>query len=118
MAAAYLRVLILGMPGVAALESGKRFVQSQGLFHATTYALLLGAPLSFLQNWLFVFKFHWGFAGSALAMAATQNLLPLLLVLYVRFCEGGEGLQCWSGLSRKAFKNWGKSPLLSCSSIF
>ena len=105
MAALYLRVLILGMPGVAAFESGKRFVQSQGLFHATTYTLLVGAPLSFFQNWLYVFKFGWGFAGAATAMAVTQNLLPVLLVVYVRLWEG---LQCWDGLSRKAFRNWGE----------
>ncbi|KAK3988934.1 putative transporter [Cladorrhinum sp. PSN332] len=104
LAALFLRVLILGMPGVAALESGKRFVQSQGLFNATTYALLIGAPLSFLQNYLFVFKFGWNFAGAALAMAITQNLLPLLLVVYVRYVDGR---QCWDGLSRKAFSNWG-----------
>lgn len=104
LAALFLRVLILGMPGVAALESGKRFVQSQGLFHATTYALLIGAPLSFLQNWAFVFKLGWGFAGAAAAMAITQNLLPLLLVLYVCLFEGS---QCWNGFSRKAFNNWG-----------
>lgn len=104
LAALFLRVLILGMPGVAALESGKRFVQSQGLFNATTYALIIGAPLSFLQNWLFVFKFGWGFAGAAAAMAITQNLLPLLLVLYVWLVDGS---QCWNGFSRKAFRNWG-----------
>ncbi|KAK4159915.1 putative transporter [Cladorrhinum sp. PSN259] len=104
LAALFLRFLILGMPGVAALESGKRFVQSQGLFHATTYALLIGAPLSFLMNYLFVFKFDWHFAGAALAMAITQNLLPLLLVVYVRYVDGA---QCWNGLSKKAFSNWG-----------
>lgn len=104
LAALYLRVLILGMPGVAAFESGKRFVQSQGLFHATTYTLLIGAPLSFFQNWLFVFKFGWHFAGAATAMAVTQNLLPILLAIYVRLFEGSE---CWKGFSKKAFTNWG-----------
>ncbi|TLD04789.1 uncharacterized protein PgNI_09662 [Pyricularia grisea] len=100
----YLKVLILGMPGVAALESGKRFVQAQGLFHATTYVLLITAPLSFFLNWLFVFRFGWGFAGSASAMAIVQNLIPILLVLYVVLFEGKE---CWSGFSWKAFRNWG-----------
>ncbi|KAJ4286218.1 hypothetical protein N0V88_008081 [Collariella sp. IMI 366227] len=90
LAAMFLRVLILGMPGVAALETGKRFVQSQGLFHVTTYALLIGAPASFLMNYIFVFKLGWGFAGAAAAMAITQNLLPVLLILY------------------KAFNNWGQ----------
>ncbi|KAI3572869.1 mate-domain-containing protein [Fusarium oxysporum f. sp. albedinis] len=104
LAALYMRILILGMPGVSAFESAKRFVQSQGLFHATTYTLLVGAPLSFLQNWLFVFKFEWGFPGAAIAMAVTQNLLPTLLIGYVRLLEGYE---CWKGFSRKAFTNWG-----------
>ncbi|KAK1834982.1 putative transporter [Podospora conica] len=104
LASLYLRILILGMPGVAAFETGKRFVQSQGLFHATTYTLLIGAPLSFLQNWFFAFHMGWNFAGAAMAMAITQNLLPILLALYVRFVEGSE---CWNGLTRKAFNNWG-----------
>ncbi|KAF4499491.1 ethionine resistance [Fusarium agapanthi] len=104
LAALYMRILIVGMPGVSAFESAKRFVQSQGLFHATTYTLFVGAPLSFLQNWLFVFKFGWGFPGAAIAMAVTHNLLPILLILYVRLFEGYE---CWKGFSRKAFTNWG-----------
>ncbi|KAL4731360.1 hypothetical protein ACLX1H_000326 [Fusarium chlamydosporum] len=104
LAAMYMRILIAGMPGVSAFESAKRFVQSQGLFHATTYTLLVGAPLSFVQNWLFVFKLGWGFNGAAVAMAVTHNLLPLLLILYVRLFEGSE---CWKGFSRKAFSNWG-----------
>ncbi|KAL2127462.1 hypothetical protein VTI74DRAFT_10688 [Chaetomium olivicolor] len=37
-------------------------------------------------------------------MAITQNLLPLLLVLYVWLIDGS---QCWNGFSWKAFKNWG-----------
>jgi MATE family multidrug resistance protein len=109
LAAVFLRVLIAGMPGVAALETGKRFVQSQGLFKATTYALIIGAPLSFLQNWLFVFKFGWGFVGAAAAMAITQTILPLLLLMYVWLIDGS---QCWNGLSRKGFKNWGALSLL------
>lgn len=104
LAALYLRILIFGIPGVAAFESGKRFVQAQGLFHATTYALLIAAPLSFFMNWFFVWKLGWHFAGAATAMAVTQNLLPLLLVAYVYFIEGAE---CWRGFSRRAFSNWG-----------
>ncbi|KAK0624869.1 mate-domain-containing protein [Bombardia bombarda] len=104
LAGLYLRVLILGTPGVAAFESGKRFVQAQGLFHATTFVLLIGAPLNILANWFFVWQMEWGFAGAAAAVVFTQNLLPLLLFLYVRFVEG---MECWGGLSRHAFSNWG-----------
>ena len=109
LAGLYLRVLILGTPGVAAFESGKRFVQAQGLFHATTFVLLIGAPLNVLANWFFVWKLELGFPGAAAAVVFTQNLLPFLLFLYVRFVEG---MDCWNGLSRRAFSNWGEYCLL------
>ncbi|KAK4156617.1 mate-domain-containing protein [Chaetomidium leptoderma] len=104
LAGVYLRVLILGTPGVAAFESGKRFVQAQGLFHATTWVLLVGAPVNVLANWVFVGKMGWGFVGAASAVVFTQNLLPVLLLLYVRFVEG---MECWDGWSRRALSNWG-----------
>lgn len=107
LAGLYLRVLILGTPGVAAFESGKRFVQAQGLFHATTFVLLIGAPLNIVANWFFVWKLELGFSGAAGAVVFTQNLLPFLLFLYVRFVEG---MECWNGLSRRAFSNWGELP--------
>ncbi|KAE8442328.1 hypothetical protein EG329_003461 [Mollisiaceae sp. DMI_Dod_QoI] len=104
LAGLYLRVLLFGAPGYAAFESGKRFVQAQGLFSATTYVLLLAAPLNALMNWLFVWQFEWGFVGAPIAVAVTDNLLPLLLFLYVRFVDGR---QCWNGFTKKAFHNWG-----------
>jgi len=104
LAGMYLRVLILGTPGVAAFESGKRFVQAQGLFHATTYVLLIGAAINIFANWFFVWHMGWGFAGAGSAVVFTQNLLPVLLFLYVRFVDGAE---CWNGLTTRAFSNWG-----------
>lgn len=100
----YLRVLIFGAPGYAAFESGKRFVQAQGLFTATTYVLLICAPLNAFMNWLFVWHFNWGFIGAPIAVAITDCLLPVFLFLYVRFVDGR---QCWNGLTWKAFHNWG-----------
>jgi MATE family multidrug resistance protein len=100
----YLRVLLAGAPGYALFESGKRFVQAQGLFSATTYVLLVAAPLNAFMNWLFVWHFQWGFIGAPIAVAVTDNLLPLFLFLYVYFVDGR---QCWNGFSSRAFHNWG-----------
>lgn len=100
----YLRILLFGAPGYACFESGKRFVQAQGLFSATTYVLLVAAPLNAFMNWLFVWHFDWGFVGAPIAVAVTDNLLPILLFLYVRFVDGR---QCWNGFTWKAFHNWG-----------
>lgn len=101
----YLRVLILGTPGYAAFETGKRFVMAQGLFHATTVVLLVGAPLNVALNWFLVWRLDMGFFGAGLTIVCVQNLLPLLLLGYVVFVDGRE---CWNGLSARAFNNWGK----------
>jgi MATE family multidrug resistance protein len=104
LAASYLRIALLGTPAYAAFEGGKRFVQAQGLFHATTYVLLVAAPTNMLLNWLFVWKFGWGFVGAPTAVAITQNMLPMLLFLYVWKVDGS---QAWGGFRRSALKNWG-----------
>jgi multidrug resistance protein, MATE family len=54
LAGLYLKIILVGSPGMAAFEGGKRFVQAQGLFSATLYVLLFCAPLNAFMNWLFV----------------------------------------------------------------
>lgn len=54
LAGLYLKVVIVGAPGYACFESGKRYVQAQGLFSASLYVLLICAPLNAFMNWLFV----------------------------------------------------------------
>ncbi|KAI0387856.1 multidrug and toxin extrusion protein [Hypomontagnella monticulosa] len=104
LAGLYLRIIIAGVPGFAAFEGGKRFVQSQGLFIATTYVLLIAAPVNVFINWLLVWHFEWGFIGAPIAVAITQTLMPLLLLSYVIFVDGS---QCWGGFTRRALTNWG-----------
>jgi MATE family multidrug resistance protein len=104
LAGTYLKILLAGAPGYAAFESGKRFLQAQGLFSATLYVLLICAPLNALMNYLFVWVFEWGFIGAPIAVAVTENLLPLCLFLYVRFVDG---MECWGGFEKRALRNWG-----------
>ncbi|KIX08604.1 uncharacterized protein Z518_03260 [Rhinocladiella mackenziei CBS 650.93] len=106
LAGLYLKVVLLGAPGYAAFEAGKRFVQAQGLFSASLYVLLFCAPFNAFMNWLFVWKFDWGFIGAPIAVAVTDNLLPLGLFIYVRFFSK-TGMSCWNGFTRKAWQNWG-----------
>jgi len=101
--AKYLRVMIFSMPGVIVFETGKRLLQAQGLFRATTYILLLAAPVNIFINWLLISQFNMGFIGAPVAVMVTRNLLPLFLVLYIRFINGS---QCWGGLSIRALANW------------
>lgn len=103
LAGLYLKVLIFGAPGYAAFESGKRYVQAQGIFTATTYILLICAPLNAFLNWFMVWHLGWGFIGAPIAVSITENILPLLLFLYVRYIDG---YQCWGGFDKRALRNW------------
>lgn len=53
-AGAFLRLSLIGVPGYALFEAGKRFVQAQGDFTAALIVLLICAPVNVLLNWLFV----------------------------------------------------------------
>lgn len=54
MAGLYLKVALLGTPGFACFESGKRYLQAQGVFSASLYVLIVCAPLNAFLNWFFV----------------------------------------------------------------
>jgi MATE family multidrug resistance protein len=54
MAGLYLKVALLGTPGFACFESGKRYLQAQGVFSASLYVLIFCAPLNAFLNWFFV----------------------------------------------------------------
>lgn len=73
LAGQYLKVVLLGAPGIACFESGKRYVQAQGLFSASLYVLLICAPLNAFMNWLFVW------VCSPSSFHVKQSCLTLLL---------------------------------------
>ncbi|KAJ5227573.1 uncharacterized protein N7469_007579 [Penicillium citrinum] len=104
MAGLYLKVALLGTPGFACFESGKRYLQAQGVFSASLWVLLVCAPLNAFMNWFFVWKLGWGFIGAPIAVAVTENLMPICLFAYIYFAVGSE---CWCGFTRRAFDNWG-----------
>ncbi|KAL8736122.1 MAG: hypothetical protein Q9181_002537 [Wetmoreana brouardii] len=104
LAGLYLKIILIGAPGYAFFESAKRYLQAQGLFSASLYVLLVCAPLNAFMNWLFVWRFRWGFIGAPIAVAVTDLLLPNVLICYVYFFAGRA---CWPGLTKRAFKNWG-----------
>lgn len=103
----YLRIISFGSPGYILFETGKRFLQAQGIFQAAQYVLFICTPLNALLNYLLVWhpKFGIGFAGAPLATAFNYCLMAALLLCYVVFIDGRK---CWNGLKLKeSFQNWG-----------
>ncbi|VVT46451.1 uncharacterized protein SAPINGB_P001220 [Magnusiomyces paraingens] len=110
LAASYLKVALCGIPGFTCFECGKRFVQAQGIYSASSYVLFFCAPFNMLLTYLLVWhpSFGFGYIGAAISVATTQWLMAILLLSYVRFVDG---MKCWGGISSNIFKNWG--PMIS-----
>lgn len=116
LAAAYLRVVVWGIPGYIVFETSKRYLQAQGIFHASTYALFVCAPLNAAMNYVFVWSPHVGigYLGAPLAVSINYTLMALFLVIYT-VVQGRQmdprnprnPLRCWNGLHiRASFRKW------------
>lgn len=112
LAGQYLSILVLGAPGYAIFESGKRFLQAQGIFVASTACLCFTAPLNILLHYLFIFRFDLGFLGAPAAVVIANWTLPAGLLVYVLVLDRS-ALRCWGGLSKAAFTGW--RPMISLS---
>ncbi|KAI1209264.1 MATE efflux family protein [Annulohypoxylon truncatum] len=113
MAGSFLRVSLIGLPGYASFEAGKRFLQAQGDFKAALFAISICTPINALLSWFFVFKMGMGLDGAALGVALTNNLRPVLLLIYILLPMGKWSRQCWGGFSRDALSKWGPMVRLS-----
>lgn len=112
----YLSLLLAGAPGYAIFEAGKRFTQAQGLFNASLFVLLIATPINIALNFAFVFVLNWYLTGAALATVISNNLLPVLLWIYVYFVNPSS-LECWDGFTKDAFTNWGPMAKLAVPGI-
>ncbi|KAF4982783.1 hypothetical protein FZEAL_1684 [Fusarium zealandicum] len=117
-AASFLRVSLIGLPGYAFFEAGKRFLQAQGQFGPGMAVLIICAPINGFFSWLFAMKFGMGLDGAAFGQALATVFRPLLLLLYV-VLFGKKSKQCWGGWDARAacsFKEWGPMVRLSFAS--
>lgn len=93
-AGVFLRYLLIGIPGYASFEAGKRFMQAQGNFLAGLFVLLVCVPFQILLTWALVQAAGMRVAGAALAASLTNLVRPLLLAGYAVFINPS-ALECW-----------------------
>ena len=107
LAGGYLQILFLGAPGHALFEAGKRYMQVQGINHASTAVLAFLAPLNACLNFVLVWDQYlglgFGFYGAPVAIVISNWLMPIGLAYYAIFIEGGK---CWHPLTFRAFTDW------------
>ncbi|CDK29618.1 unnamed protein product [Kuraishia capsulata CBS 1993] len=105
LASQYLRILVWGVPGFIIFENLKHYLQAQGIFHASTYVLMVCAPMNMLLNYELVWNplFGIGYAGAPIAVVITNWIMAGLLALYTWRVRGYE---CWCGFTPDIFRNW------------
>ncbi|CAO3660666.1 unnamed protein product [Umbelopsis ramanniana] len=116
-AGTFLRYLLIGAPANIAFEGVKKFCQAQGIMNASTWVLLIVAPINALNNYLLVWyePISLGFIGAPIATSFTYWLQLILLLLYIKFVRGHEA---WGGWSMEAFKDWWPFIQLAIPGIF
>ncbi|KAF7999387.1 hypothetical protein HF325_006063 [Metschnikowia pulcherrima] len=119
LASKYLQVLSLGLPGFIVFENLKHFLQSQGIFHASTYVLLICAPLNAFLNYLLVWdkRVGLGFIGAPLSVVITNWLMCAMLMAYTCYVNGYQCLPREKLLSGTYFRNWAKIVNLSVPGV-
>ncbi|KAI0923315.1 hypothetical protein AcV7_005865 [Taiwanofungus camphoratus] len=93
----FLRVLIFGAPGYIGFESVKKYLQCQGIMRASTYVLLMVAPVNLALNIFFVHHTSLGLLGSPTAISITYWLCFLLLILVTHLSPTHRRNQTWAG---------------------
>ncbi|KAF9972802.1 hypothetical protein BGZ73_004007 [Actinomortierella ambigua] len=104
-AAIFLRGLLPGAPAYLIFECLKKYLQAQGIMHASTLVLLVACPVNIFLNYLLVWNKYvgMGYIGAPIATSLSYWFMLVLLILYVRFVDGSAG---WGGWSMDAFTGW------------
>lgn len=119
LATRYLQILAAGLPGFILFENLKHFLQAQGIFHASTYVLLVCAPLNAVLNYLLVWdpRIGLGFIGAPLAVAITDWVMCILLLAYTLWVGGYQCLPRQPWYHRVYFLNWSRMISLSIPGV-
>ncbi|KAK9801885.1 hypothetical protein WJX73_007196 [Symbiochloris irregularis] len=91
-------------------ECMKRYLLAQGEVQTPTVAMLVGAGMAPVYNYLFVQRLHWGLGGAAAAnncVQATSALLIAGLLVRREWGKRGDAIRTWTGWSWNSFQEWG-----------
>ncbi|KAJ2484789.1 ethionine resistance protein, partial [Coemansia sp. RSA 1694] len=94
----FMRVQLLGAFAWMMFECIKRFLQAQGIMHASTYVLLLVMPIHLANNYLLVWSplLGLGFIGAAVANVLTNWLILAGLLAYTCNSKASESWGGWT----------------------
>lgn len=115
---AYMRVLVLGSPGLVLFEVLKRFVQSQGIFHPPAVALTCLFPINLALNSFAVPRY--GYLAVPSLIALNYWSMGVGLLIYIAYTKNSKDpRRCFQGILgvRELFHNVRGMLVLSSSGI-
>lgn len=80
----YTRITSLGFPFLILSSGGGHLVRADGSPKVIMYCNLTGAVINTVLDALFIFVFHWGMAGAAVATIIGQIVAGTLVINYIR----------------------------------
>ncbi|AAS50303.1 AAL063Cp [Eremothecium gossypii ATCC 10895] len=105
----YLRIMILGIPALVLFSTGKRYLQAQAVYEASTYVLAIVFPLTIV--FVLGFTRHFGFVGAPIGIVTSQWLMVIILFVFARSIRP-DTLRCWypfmqsSHHFKRVFTHW------------
>ncbi|KWU41857.1 MATE efflux family protein [Rhodotorula sp. JG-1b] len=118
LAAQYLRIMSLAIPGYAGFECIRRWLQAQGMMVAPVLALVVAAPVNLALNYFLVVgpidSIRLGFVGAPIASCISINLMFITMFLYSIFCAPRDA---WGGWAPDLLSGFGLNIKLGLAGI-
>ena len=80
---AYLKIYLLGTPFVMLATGLNGFINAQGFPRMGMVTMLIGAGLNLVLDPIFIFVFHWGVSGAAVATVISQMVSALWVLWFL-----------------------------------
>ncbi len=78
----FTHIIILGIPAMSIGFGMNNFIRAEGNPKTAMISMLIGAGLNIILNPLFIFVFHLGVKGSALATVCSQTVVAIWVLAY------------------------------------
>ncbi len=80
----YIQIIVYGLMVVTFYNMLASIIRALGDSMTPLYCLIIASVLNIFLALLFILKFHWGVAGSAIAVVLSQGISVILCLLYVK----------------------------------
>ena len=87
----YSTIILLGTPFNVVSIVLSNMARTDGNPNLSMYSILIGAVLNTILDPLYIFVFHWGVTGAAIATITSQAISTVILSIY--FAKSGKSMR-------------------------